>query len=349
MSGYFLEEKNKGVLSDKDIKEAIQKGEIYIAPFEEEQLQPAGYNLTPTRFFYSTKKKRLLSVVENDDEVFVMIDKNDTVLVRTRESVAVSSSLSGAFYSKVKVVSEGFGHVSTTLDPRWEGQLLISLNNPTNRKLKFSIEKKVYGKTIYNSFVTVEFMGLDSVSVNYADNPPGRLDILDNTVEKNISTFKKKEVNSLWKLLQSLHECEDLKIDDLVLRRLNSEEMETRNNIYTIENNEEFEMELHNFFQSKRKKYLRFLQEDFYYNAKKSIDIINEYVSKKQKYLPLRTKVWCFFIKHMYRIIGLTIAMTLILCLLIDPQNSSAFYTAFYGCVLYIVFPIIQDIFLKSK
>lgn len=329
--------------------EAIHNGDIYIAPFEENQLQPAGYNLTPTRFFYSTKKKRLLPVLENDDEVYVTIDKNDTVLVRTRESVAVSSSLSGAFYSKVKVVSEGFGHVSTTLDPRWEGQLLISLNNPTNRKLKFSIEKKVYGKTIYNSFVTVEFMGLDSISVNYADNPPGRLDILDNTVEKNISTFKKKEVNSLWELLQSLHECEDMKIDDLVLKRLNSEETEARNNIFMIENNEEFEMELHNFYKSKRKKYLRFLQEDFYYNAKRSIDIINEYVSKKQKYLPLRSKIWSFFTKHMYRVIGFAITIVLILCLIVGPQNSSTFYTAFSGCVLYIIFPIIQDIFLRSK
>ena len=135
-------------------------------------MQPSGYNLTPTRFFYSTKKKRFLDIIEEEEEVYVMIDKNDTVLVLTRESVAISESLTGAFYSKVKVVSDGFGHVSTTLDPGWDGKLLISLNNPTNKKIKFSIEKNVYGKIIYNSFVTLEITYLTSKSSNHSDNPP---------------------------------------------------------------------------------------------------------------------------------------------------------------------------------
>ena len=91
------------------------------------------------------------------------------------------------------------------------------MNNPTNRKLKFSIEKKVYGKTIYNSFVTVEFMGLDSIPLKRSDNPPGRLDILESTVEKNISTFKRKEVDELRQLLGALHKCEERTLESLLL------------------------------------------------------------------------------------------------------------------------------------
>ena len=153
-----------------------------------------------------------------------MIDKNDTVLVRTRETIVVSPRLSGAFYSKVKVVSQGFGHVSTTLDPEWEGQLLISLNNPTNKKIKFSIEKNVYGNNVYNSFVTVEFSFLRTPATMQADNMAGRLDILDETIEKNVSIFKRKEIEKFRELVEKLHECDEKKINEMVLDELDENE-----------------------------------------------------------------------------------------------------------------------------
>lgn len=48
-----------GVLSNNDIEEAMSKGAIFIAPFDESQLQPSGYNLTPTYFIYSTNKEEI--------------------------------------------------------------------------------------------------------------------------------------------------------------------------------------------------------------------------------------------------------------------------------------------------
>ena len=94
--------KYNGILSDKSIERAINEGDIFIAPFDRKQLQPAGYNLTPTCFVYSTKRKCLLNVIKSNDETYVMIDKNDTVLIKTRESIAISSVLAGNFFSKVK-------------------------------------------------------------------------------------------------------------------------------------------------------------------------------------------------------------------------------------------------------
>lgn len=367
MRGEFFNEYN-GVLSDRKIKKAIENGDIYIAPFDEAQLQPTGYNLTPTRFFYSTKKKKFLPVVENSDEVYVIIDKNDTVLVRTRESVAVSSALSGAFYSKVKVVSEGFGHVSTTLDPNWEGQLLISLNNPTNRKLKFSIEKKVYGKRVYNSFVTLEFTGLDSLPLERADNPPGRLDILDSSIEKNISILKKKQMDELRELLIQLRKCEEETIEKLIIKRLTPEEEKVRTEIFSICNKEEFERNWNNFLEAKRKKYLRFLREDFQINALKSIEIINNYIERKQKYMPIRTKMWNFFIQNMHQIIGVLLAIVIIMCwvFLLLPQDSDTIgivkklskfvneykekilYSFLPTCFIYIIWPMLRSTFFDK-
>ena len=343
----------RGILSDRKITEARENGDLYIAPFDRRQLQPTGYNLTPTRFFYSTTKKKFLPVIENSEEVYVIVDKNDTVLVRTRESVAVSSSLSGAFYSKVKVVSEGFGHVSTTLDPNWEGQLLISLNNPTNKRIKFSIEKKVYGETIYNSFVTLEFTGLDSFPLDRSDNPPGRLDILSSTIEKNISTFKRKQVDELRQLLKDLHECEDQTIESFIINHFTPEEEQAREEIYAIRDNQQFYETWNTFLEQKKRKYLRQIQEDFNRNALKSIEIINTYIDKKQKYMPVRVKFLSFCIKNRYHLFGILISVILGLCTFFSDEliaklsvleNLDILHIASLTCMGYIILPILKDL-----
>lgn len=345
-----------GVLSDRGIVEAMHKGDIYISPFSEEQLQPSGYNLTPTRVFYSNKRKCLLPVMENSDEVYVMIDANDTVLVRTRESIAVSSSLTGAFFSKVKVVSEGFGHISTTLDPSWEGQLLISLNNPTRKKKKFSIEKRVYGKTVYNSFVTVEFMGLDCKTDRKADNPSGRIDILRSTVEKNISTFKKKRVEQLRQLINELHVCEEETIETILLQELNQDEKVQWRTIQGIKNDREYELERKNFLKEKERKYLRLIQKRFEENALRSIELVNEYITRKQKYRSFRSKIWSFCMRHKYQLSG--VLLTVIVCrlwyILVRKEplpnqiyERKVFEAILTACLFYIVFPTIRECLIK--
>lgn len=310
MSREYYEEYG-GTLSDVDIQKERKRGKIFIEPFDILQLQPSGYNLTPTRFFYSTKKKRFLDIIEEEEEVYVMIDKNDTVLVLTRESVAISESLTGAFYSKVKVVSDGFGHVSTTLDPGWDGKLLISLNNPTNKKIKFSIEKNVYGKIIYNSFVTLEITYLTSKSSNHSDNPPARLDILNNAIEKNISMLKKNKIIVLKELLEQLKKQEK-SIQDLVLDELDENEKIRWNQITTIEDDEEYSHEKESFLENKKKKYLRRIKEQYSKNAEKQIEIINELIRTKQQYLPIRRKIGQFMYEKRYKII--MIIIFIILC-----------------------------------
>lgn len=300
-----------GTLSDVDIQKERKRGKIFIEPFDILQLQPSGYNLTPTRFFYSTKMKRFLNIIEEEEEVYVMIDKNDTVLVLTRESVAISEALTGAFYSKVKVVSDGFGHVSTTLDPGWDGKLLISLNNPTNKKIKFSIEKNVYGKIIYNSFVTLEITYLTNKSSNHSDNPPARLDILNNAIEKNISILKKNKIIVLKELVEQLKKQEK-SIQDLVLDELDENEKIRWNQITTIEDDEEYSHEKESFLENKKKKYLRRIKEQYSKNAEKQIEIINELIRTKQQYLPIRRKIGQFMYKKRYKII--MIIIFIILC-----------------------------------
>lgn len=301
-----------GTLSDVDIQRELKDGKIFIAPYDNDQLQPAGYNLTPTNFFYSTKKKKFLMVHKDEEETYVIIDKNDTVLVMTRESIAISPSLTGAFYSKVKIVSEGFGHVSTTLDPNWEGQLLISLNNPTNRKLKFSIEKNVYGKRIHNSFVTLELTYLNEPSLRFSDNPPGRLDILHNAVEKNISLLKRNKIDVLKELIEQLEGIqENNSIELLILKHLSESERQRWQEIQCIQDSKEYEEEYLSFLQNKRKNYLRLVKNDYDKNAIAAINILNEFIEKKQEYMPMRSRILMFLMGHWYYFLGIIIAIVL--------------------------------------
>lgn len=346
---------NGGVLSDADIQREMKNGNIFIAPFVQAQLQPSGYNLTPTKFFYSTKKKQFLPIVKNEEETYVMIDRNDTVLVRTRESIAISRTLTGAFYSKVKVVSEGFGHVSTTLDPNWEGQLLISLNNPTNRRLKFSIEKEVYGKKISNSFVTLEFMYLNQATMHLSDNPPGRLDILDSTIGRNISSFMKKKISDLANLVSQLHEQETKTIEYLIMQHLNEEEKKEWKQISIIRDEGTYNSRKEEFIKAKKEKYLRSIQKSFASNAERSMDIVNEYIEKKQKYFSYRKRFWHFLTENLSWFVNILVCVFfagILLWVNFKDQKMKSIYTVASTIILYLVIPfIIRPIedFFKGK
>ncbi|MDO4168378.1 MAG: hypothetical protein Q4D45_00645 [Lachnospiraceae bacterium] len=337
-----------GNLSDVDIQREMANGRIFIAPFDSKQLQPSGYNLTPTNFFYSTKKRKFLLLHKNEEESYVIIDRSDTVLTITRESIVISPTLTGAFYSKVKIVSEGFGHVSTTLDPNWEGQLLISINNPTNHKLKFSIKKNVYGNEIYNSFVTLEFTYLNTPSLKIPDNPPWRLDILDTAIEKNISILKRNKIIILKELVEQLKSKKNNNINFLIFQHLTKSEKEQWREIQILNDETEYNQEQTAFIDSKKKKYLRLIQEDFYINSIENIRLVNEFIDRKQSYLPLRHLIFTFIKRYGYTIVGIVIVIALSAFLmnagwmkLLPGENKQLSMTGMI--IIYIIYPMLKS------
>ena len=199
-----------GVLSDVDIKEYIDKNEIVIYPYDDYNLTGLGYNLSFTKFIYSINKKTLCNIQSEGNNLFCYAEPNDTLLIISHEAVWISKSLSGTFYSKVGIVSKGFGHISTTLDPEWEGPLLFSLNNPTNQRIKFLIGNKTEDGIKYETFVTLILHKMISKANKTHDNEPGRIyDIL-----KHIKNDLKTR-NNAGQLINVFD-----KIDLLQIRRL---------------------------------------------------------------------------------------------------------------------------------
>lgn len=168
-----------GMLSGDQIFLEMQLGNILICPFEKSRLTPLGYNLTASDFIFSTQQNILLEVRSNDSERYVEIPAGDTALILTREYVSVSAGIAGTFHSRVRTVSSGFGHISTTLDPEWKGPLLIALNNPSNQKRKFVLRSQTGKGVKYNEFCTMLLQYIPPNNSIKHDNLPFRFDILE--------------------------------------------------------------------------------------------------------------------------------------------------------------------------
>lgn len=182
--------------SRNNIKEAIKNGHIQIYPYEEKNLTGIGYNLSTTNFAFSVSKGVLLAIrrriSENGVEHYVVIPPHDTVLFFSKEYIAVDDTLAGTIHSKVSSVSQGLGHISTTLDPTWKGQLLISVNNPTNEKIEFDLDKNS------GNLLTMLVFELKTkvTGSNIHDNNQGRCDLLLRHFKdkKRLLLYKKKHL-----------------------------------------------------------------------------------------------------------------------------------------------------------
>lgn len=165
------------MLSRNDIIEKVKNGSLEIYPLDEKNLTGIGYNLSTTYFVFSITRGELLPVKEEitarGKEHYVEVPPADTVLFFTREYIAVDNTLSGTFHSKVACVCQGFGHVSTTLDPTWQGQLIISVNNPTKRFIRLDLDRSGNIATMLLYELDTDVTGPD-----IHDNNKGRCDLL---------------------------------------------------------------------------------------------------------------------------------------------------------------------------
>lgn len=132
------------MFSDKDIEEAIeiykknnQQEGLLIKPFDKKYLTPVGYDLRVGIEGFSWNKKHVINIKK---EGKIHIEPNDTVVIRSFESVNLSNKVSATVHSIVsKIITRGLSDISTTIDPGWEGKLLISVHNhrDTSTELKF--------------------------------------------------------------------------------------------------------------------------------------------------------------------------------------------------------------------
>lgn len=172
----------KGILSDKDIKKSLGK-DIFICDFNKDNLQGASYNLTASKYAYSIKDKKLIINSKNQ----LVFPPHETVIVLTKESIYVSENITGTYHSKVRIVSNGLTHISTTLDPGYFGVSAIAIHNNSDEEYILDSNK---------TFVTLILYRMESKAITTATNNPGsRPDIVDLT----ITEFKDNSLSPKFK------------------------------------------------------------------------------------------------------------------------------------------------------
>lgn len=164
------------MLTDTDIERLVEPEETWrdrdstlqISPFAASSMTPVGYDLR-VGSRYSSSIHPGPGRLEPGRSISVA--PGETVLITTLETVGMPKNrgLSGIILSKVSLVSKGLSHISTTIDPDWEGPLLIALNNLGRAPVELG-----YGDT----FATAIFFRNDSPATRSVNRPPGRTDIL---------------------------------------------------------------------------------------------------------------------------------------------------------------------------
>ena len=187
-------------MNDILIKKARDEGRLVICPYDENNLTPVGYNLSFSRFIVSLRKSTFIKVHHKGDEWYFNLKPNETVLVLTRETIWVSKFIGGTFHSKVSLVTKGLGHVSTTLDPGWHGQLLVPINNPTKEPIKIIIAKDSNQGIKFETFITMVLFQAQEASLYSGDsNKAARVELLE-------EILKEKKRNKDAEFLRKVYE-----------------------------------------------------------------------------------------------------------------------------------------------
>lgn len=176
-----------GQLSKVDIVTEQQKKGLLIIPFDPKRLKGASYDISPTIIAMSTKTGLLETVYQErvyPFKYYIYVKSKDTVLMVSREYVSVPLYISGYVVSRVSKVAEGFGHVSTSIDPNWKGALLIAMSNPTNKPIKVFVGDNT--KNDGYSLATMSFHYLNAPPDQLESSYEGmRLDLLNNVKYSN--------------------------------------------------------------------------------------------------------------------------------------------------------------------
>ncbi len=175
--------KCNGQLSSNDIRnEFCVKDGLRIYQYDVRNIKNASYDLTPTIIAMSAKRGMLETVYREKRfpfRYFITVKAKDTVLIICNEYLRVPPYIAGHVVSRVTRVTQGFGHISTSIDPNWDGALLIALSNPMNKPLKVYVGANVLGLDSRNPLATIIFHYLNQPIKDDRSECPGmRIDLL---------------------------------------------------------------------------------------------------------------------------------------------------------------------------
>ena len=145
------------VLSDRDIRKAIQDGRIYIDPYEDALVQPASIDLRLGSKFLIFKRTQqpfidvrqsvdhFTEKIEIDPVIPFMLHPGEFALGVTLEEIHLPADIVGRLDGKSSLGRLGLVVHSTAgfVDPGWKGRLTLELSNLANLPISLYLGMKV--------------------------------------------------------------------------------------------------------------------------------------------------------------------------------------------------------------
>ena len=161
------------ILTDRQIRETRQRGEIAIEPFEESQVQPATYDLRVGAHGATTSTKRKIDI---EKEGYLLLAPGDFGVVMVYEEIRLGPQHAARFGLRSKYARKGL--IATTgpqLDPGYHGKLIIGVTNLTPRPVSLPYK---------DDFISVEFHRLEEpVEKPYSGPYQDRVDLGPEEIE----------------------------------------------------------------------------------------------------------------------------------------------------------------------
>lgn len=163
------------VLSEWDIINELGRG-IFIYPFQGKKKSIRGccLCLTASEFAYrfyidqQTQQHEFLRLTDPPDHKLIKIPSRQTAIIWTKESVFIDNYLCGSIHSKVKLVSQGIGHLGTRVNPNYGGVLAIALHNLSDHEIQINV-----GDTI--AYLRIHRLSSKSSFLPSTEDDPGKL------------------------------------------------------------------------------------------------------------------------------------------------------------------------------
>ncbi|BAW95982.1 hypothetical protein NIES970_09010 [[Synechococcus] sp. NIES-970] len=178
------------LLSNKDIEEILcpakpngedEISKLSIYPFSKESLGALGYDLRVGNEWLSLKTGKKKDI---NKDCPCVIEPGDTANILTLEHIKMpeNCSLAGLITSRVTLVSKGLSHISTNVDPDWDGELLIAIHNHSSQAVTIGYEERL---------CTVSFLKNANPATIKIRKAPKRTDVTDSISQKKIAELEK--------------------------------------------------------------------------------------------------------------------------------------------------------------
>jgi len=135
------------LLTDNELKKAMEKGDIEIKPFEEKQLQSATYDMRLGKRAIISKTvtlKELKDQIDKEEAKEINVDEERSIripggsfaLVTTLERIKLGQTYAGHIGMSTYYVRKGLSLLSgLQIDPGWDGVLILGLANVSPRSI----------------------------------------------------------------------------------------------------------------------------------------------------------------------------------------------------------------------